>query len=1053
MKKALLVVVPEHRVKIENAIKTAFSGPIEFLYADISAGLEKAILESPDILVVESADNHATLSFCRQVKQVEKIRPVPMAVIPAGTFKKSLRFEAMEAGIEYFIMNPDDDQELVMLLRSMFRIKEWRDRIKHEKEQLESQVLQRTQQLEKELSEHKNTLHELRLSEEKYRIVVETANEGIWSLDKSLKTVYVNNAMALMLGYAVDELVKMHWKQFFFPEDYQFHRQKMSERKEGKDDIYEVRFKRKDGTELWTLTSSKAIMDESGRFKGSFAMFTNLSSLKRAGEQAKNIRQNLETLFNNIDDFIFVLNIQGNLISVNPAALKRLGYTLEELAGQPFRILLENDHWDQAEEVIKDFMAGKSSIFKIHLMAKSGECIPAETFISKGLWDGQEAVFGVGRDITGRLNAENMLNMSLQRNKALLEAIPDMMFLFDDKCNIIDYHAARHDKLYAPPDTFLGKNVSEVLPENLARLTYEKIEKVKKTGKTQYNQYQLEIAGVPMHFEARYVLCGNDILAIVRDITYMEKAKEDLRQSEEKMSSIFRVAPTGIGLVKNRVIFEVNNRICEMTGYTKEELIGRDAIIFYPSREDYDFVGQEKYRQITERGSGMIETRWKHKNGTIINVLLASTPIDFNDFSKGITFVALDITERKLAEEKLKMQNEEYESLNEELVQTNLELIKAKEKAEEYNRLKTAFLANMSHEIRTPMNGILGFIELLQKPRLTSDKQEKYFDVVKSSGERLLKTINDIIEIARIESGQTLVSLSEFDLNKSLDDLYHFFKPQAAAKKLKIVLKKNCSACCYIRSDKSKLDSILTNLIKNAIKYTEKGTIEIGCRIAGEMIEFNVKDTGIGIPEDKLEIIFERFVQADNEMSRQFEGSGLGLSIAKAYTLMLGGNISVRSKLGAGSQFVFTIEYHEVPVLKDEKHKKKASIEVSTPKGKKTIIVAEDDDANFFFFEELLTNENFIVLRARNGNEAIEMLQKHPETALILMDLKMPVMDGYEAANTIRQFNQEIPIIAQTAYALEDDRNRAIDAGCSDYISKPVQIDDLKEIIRKHFKN
>ncbi|MDX9883357.1 MAG: response regulator [Prolixibacteraceae bacterium] len=375
------------------------------------------------------------------------------------------------------------------------------------------------------------------------------------------------------------------------------------------------------------------------------------------------------------------------------------------------------------------------------------------------------------------------------------------------------------------------------------------------------------------------------------------------------------------------------------------------------------------------------------------------------------------------------------------------ELYLAKEKAEESDRLKSAFLANMSHEIRTPMNGILGFIDLLQSPNLSDKQYQMYLDIIKSSSGRLLNTINDIIEISRIEAEQSPIHYSRVELNEVMDYIFSFFRFEAEQKGLSFSVKKSFEGRKFhIITDKEKIISIFSNLIKNALKFTHAGHIEFGNHLNAEVLSFYVSDTGMGIPSDRINVIFDRFVQADMEITRPYEGSGLGLSIAKAYTEMLGGKINVESKPGKGTTISFTIKY--MPAEKGPVHNGNhifADNKESTWK----ILVAEDDDSNYFYLHALLSKQEHEVLRARNGEEVIGLLKKTPNVSVILMDMKMPVMDGYEATRHIREFDKRIPIIAQTAYALVGDREKALDAGCTDYVSKPVKGEELIQKIRQ----
>jgi hypothetical protein len=376
-------------------------------------------------------------------------------------------------------------------------------------------------------------------------------------------------------------------------------------------------------------------------------------------------------------------------------------------------------------------------------------------------------------------------------------------------------------------------------------------------------------------------------------------------------------------------------------------------------------------------------------------------------------------------------------------------LIKAKEKAEESDRLKSAFLANMSHEIRTPMNGILGFTTLLQQPNLTGEEQHEYIEIIQKSGDRMLNTVNDIIDISRIEAGQVELSLSDVNINEQLKFLHSFFKPEAEKNGTHLLFKNNTAEHDFsIKTDREKFNSILTNLIKNAIKFTSQGLIELGYHIkkdigSSKVVEFYVKDTGIGIPKDKQKAIFERFIQADIEDKRAFQGSGLGLAISKAYAEMMGGKIWVESKPEQGSVFYFTIPY--VDELEREVDLNDfVTADGNTDNFKKlNIVIAEDDITSEMFLKIIVKPIAEKVLVARTGTETVEVCRNNPDIDLILMDIQMPGINGYEATRQIREFNKDVIIIAQTAFALDGDSEKALVAGCNDHITKPINKDAL----------
>lgn len=386
-----------------------------------------------------------------------------------------------------------------------------------------------------------------------------------------------------------------------------------------------------------------------------------------------------------------------------------------------------------------------------------------------------------------------------------------------------------------------------------------------------------------------------------------------------------------------------------------------------------------------------------------------------------------------------------------------IELFHAKVHAEESDRLKSAFLANMSHEIRTPMNGILGFANLLKKPNLTGKEHQEYIDIIERSGARMLSIINDIICISKVESGQMEINISESNINDQIEYIYSFFKSEVEGKRMKLLFNNSLpSKEALINTDREKVYAILMNLVKNAIKYSDKGTIEFGYSVAetlnaNSMLRFYVKDTGIGIPKEKQKVIFDRFVQADNSDNRAFQGAGLGLSISKAYVEMLGGKIWVESEVGQGSIFYFTIPYNANNKEKNSVEAIALTGETETLKRRLKVLIADDDEISGKLIRLIVDMFDSEFLKAENGVEAVRICQNNPNLDLILMDMKMPEMDGYEATRKIRQFNPDVIIIAQTAYALNNDHVKVMASGCNDYISKPIDRNQLLKVLKKYF--
>jgi len=429
-----------------------------------------------------------------------------------------------------------------------------------------------------------------------------------------------------------------------------------------------------------------------------------------------------------------------------------------------------------------------------------------------------------------------------------------------------------------------------------------------------------------------------------------------------------------------------------------------------------------------------------------------------------------DITERLRTEEKLRdlnqklqaqneqiaAQNKEYETLNEELneknkhlQEINAKLEEARKKAEESDKLKSAFLANMSHEIRTPMNGIMGFAELLRKPQLNGGKKTQYINMIRKSGERMLEIINNLLDIAKIEAGQIDVDASLTCINEILEELEVFFKPSAEEKQLSLSYTKTLSdECSTIITDGTKINQILINLIKNALKYTKEGSIEFGYTLEDSMLLFYVTDTGIGISPELQEKMFERFRQAELSSSREYEGAGLGLSISKAYVNMLGGKIWLNSQPGRGTTFYFSIPYNPSASQTNTSDNEKEN-DPNTLLQNLRILITEDDETSYLLIKESIGKYTQQLHRAKNGKEAVNFIESHPDIDLVLMDLKMPLMDGYKATQQIKQIRPNLPVIAQTAFASNKDRKKAFNSGCDEYISKPIDFKKLQQIVQK----
>jgi PAS domain S-box-containing protein len=519
---------------------------------------------------------------------------------------------------------------------------------------------------------------------------------------------------------------------------------------------------------------------------------------------------------------------------------------------------------------------------------------------------------------------------------------------------------------------------------------------------------------------------------LVVDTTARKDFEVELRKSERLFHALADISPVGIFRTRaDGYTIYVNPKWCELSGLNAEQAIG-DGWLSGVHPHDREKLMQTWKGKVSESNTSGAEYRFLKPNGTVIWVLGNAVPEIVDNEVKGYIGTITDITDRKKSELLLQ--------------QKNVELQIAKEKAEESDRLKSAFLANMSHEIRTPMNAISGFSRLL---KTANDEQRiaDYIEVININSQQLLGIITDILDISRIDANQVTVTAEKVSVNSLLNDLYEAQKLTANEKGLELNLSlglKYPEDTTY--TDEIKLRQIVTILIVNAFKFTQKGKVDFGYKLQDDNLIFNVSDTGIGISESSYDLVFEKFRQVEDAILDSRRGTGLGLAIAKAYVEMLGGKIWFESKEGVGTTFYFTIP---VTIL-DTKIETAPKPEIEIDWSSKTILIVEDDYPSYLFLTCLLDESNAAIIWAQNGQEAINACKENASINLILMDIKMPGINGLNAAEEIKTFLPNVPIIAQTAYAFSTDRDKALNSGCIDYISKPIDGTTLLKMISKY---
>lgn len=793
-------------------------------------------------------------------------------------------------------------------------------------------------------------------------------------------------------------------------------------------------------------------------------------------------------IIDSISDPIFVKDRQHRYIMVNQAECRLLGRSREEIIGKTC-----HDFFDEAQA--KVFLENDELVFRTgkenanEENATDAQGIVRTVLTKKTLFKYFEEIFlvGISRDITERKKRENELkltgdelelrildrtaelnlaNLALKDTRDYLDkiinSIGDPIFVKDSQHRLVLVNDAACKLFGRPRMEILGRTAYELFPASeMADVSWEKDELVFKTGEENVNEETNTYApGLTLTVQVKKTLYkdkdGNKFLVgVTRDITDRKMMEEALRESERRLTDIIDFLPDATFVIdKEGKVVAWNKAIEAMTGIKAVEMIGKGdyeyALPFYGERRpiliDLVFENNEQFRDMYEDYEQMDsvlrgEAYMPNMKGGIA-YLLGSAAV-LHD-SSGNVFGAIesirDITDRKIAEN---------------------DLMEAKEAAEAAVRSKSEFLANMSHEIRTPLNAVVGLTGLLLSADLTPTQRD-YVQIVRSSGNELLSVINDILDFSKIEGGKMELERLPFDLGRCLEISLDLVEATASEKGLKLGYHIDSAVPATIIGDVTRLRQILANLLSNAVKFTDRGSVEVdvieltaassekkdaNSQEIQHEIQFAISDTGIGIPEDKANRLFQSFSQIDSSTTRKYGGTGLGLAISKKLVDMMGGRIWMESNKPNGSIFYFTIMAKAAtcePIKPPSVPAKYESGAAQTMRKSLRILLAEDNAINQKVALLMLKRLGYSADVAANGLEVLQALDRQPYD-IVLMDVQMPEMDGFDAARRIRERWPNGPkIIAITAYALEGDRERCLDAGMDDYISKPIQLEELK---------
>jgi two-component system, sensor histidine kinase and response regulator len=813
----------------------------------------------------------------------------------------------------------------------------------------------------RDITERKRTEEALRESEEKYRLIVETANEGISMADEDYLVTYVNQKMADMLGYLPQEIIGKSLSNFIFPQDLIDYQEKISHRVKGLNENYERRFRRRDGGECWTNVSSTAITTEDGRFMGSFAMLSDITAHKEA-EALHRIRLEL-----------FELSASNSLEALLQKTLDEVGALTNSPIG--FYHFVESDQ--------------KTLSLQAWLFRTANEFCKTE---------GGEQHYPIDQ-------AGIWVDCVHERKPVIRN----------------DYPVLPNPK---------------GMPEGHAAVIRELVAPIIRSGRT---VAILGFRNKPEHYNEKDVEIVSFLGDVAWTIAERKMAQQALSDSEERLTLALAAAKMGVWEwdVRTDTVFWSPEcyTICGVKSFDGKLESFTDLV--HP--EDRDIVRQRIEQALKERTIYKIESRFIQPGGNV-RWAMGLGQFEYNAKGKPLRLIGniQDITERKQAEE--------------ERAGVEADLVQAKRLAEDANNAKSEFLANMSHEIRTPMNAIIGMADLALDTGLT-DEQREYLEIIKNSGGSLMTLINDILDFSKIESKKLELDPIEFNLPDSLADTLRPLVVRAQEKGVELAYQMQAGVPDILIGDAGRLRQVLVNLVGNAVKFTEQGEIVLDVERESESedkvcLRFTLTDTGIGIPFDKQASVFDPFTQADGSTTRKYGGTGLGLAISRHLVEMMGGDIRVESRPQGGSTFQFRVffEQPKTPTL--------LSIDLETVHVKDlTVLVVDDNAVNRRLLQEILTKWDMKPTLAPSGKTALEALEqaqlRGTRFELILLDVMMPEMDGFETAERIKSrfdFYRSV-IMILTSVGQRGDAARCRELGISAYLTKPIKQSELFDAI------
>ncbi len=941
--------------------------------------------------------------------------------------------------------------------------------IKQHIKRLGSAVLHALEERKLNIS-HKQARLALQESEQRYKALFDLSPVGILVQNSNNYIVNVNQAYCRITGYAREELTGRH-VSILVPEDDRDNI-RLNTRTILKDSFFsrEAECIRKDGRTVYLELTESSIALEKGE-KGIMTIAIDISERKKAEEALRRSEAIYHDLFEANKDGISIVPILpgdtiSNFLEINETGAAMLGYTKQEILEIPVMTLEAGNAEQELQNRKENLLNHGTTSFETNFIHRSGKLIPAEVKAMLITFDGKPAIMNIVREIAERKQNEilqrilyNIASAALSITSlekffecvsselsALMDTRNFYIALYDEKTGMLNSPFEREEKqsvkVWPSEKSLTGLVVKNQEPLLLSR---EQIRIMADDGLINPIGDPSEIwMGVPLKagnaaFGAIVVQSYDNPEAFnenslrILEITANElstfiqrkKAEEETR----KLSKAIEQNPVAIVITDiNGTVEYINPKFTAITHYSPEEIIGKTQGVFKSGTQP-DEVYKDLWETIGSGNNWQGEMKNKRKDGSDYWENVVISPI-FDETGSITNFVAVkeDITEMKNLIGELKI---------------------AKEKAEESDRLKTAFLQNISHEIRTPLNGILGFSELLIQDWTTPEEKVEYSEAIRISGKRLIEIISNVLDISIIETRQIILNPTYFDLNSLFYELNGFYHSQASQKSLLFnYIIPDATEGRMIYADRSRINQVLANLLNNAIKFTKQGKIVFGYKLINKEILFTVSDTGIGIKDEHKQRIFTRFYQAEHSSARSYEGAGLGLSISHGLVLAMGGKIWFESKEGEGTTFFFSIPVAGANFIEDDQ-----ASGISSHKQSDIVMIAEDDYTSYQLLLTTLKKWNIGVVRAETGIQAVEMVRANNRIKLVLMDIKMPEMDGFEATQIIKSLRPELPVVIQTAYAFKDDNEKAFAYGCDDFITKPISTEKLFVLLERFLGN